>query len=382
MKKKIVFLALHLSYGGTERAIISEANMLVEKYDVELMSFYRLYDKPAFSVDPRVKITYLTEGLKPNRDEIKDAIKKKKFIRLLNECVKSVKILFWRTSKMKKAIKSSDADVMISTRYLYHRLLAKNAKKGVCCIAQEHNHHNNNEKYIKKQVEAVKNMDYFMPVSQELTDFYANKLKEASVKCKYIPHSLDYIPGKVSDLRKKNILSVGRLSPEKNYSELIEVFRELCEDNAEWTLNIVGDGVEREKLISLIKEYHLEKRVVLHGFKDKKYIEKLMYQSSIYIMTSLTESFGLVLIEAQSYGLPCIAYDCAQGAREIIGNGVNGILIPDYSRDKMVHECKKMMKEYEYRRMIGEKGRLSIQKYSSDCVKTQWFGFIDSIKSK
>ena len=57
MTKKIVFLALHLSYGGTERAIISEANMLVKRYEVEIISFYHLCDKPAFEVDPRVKIT-------------------------------------------------------------------------------------------------------------------------------------------------------------------------------------------------------------------------------------------------------------------------------------------------------------------------------------
>lgn len=153
----------------------------------------------------------------------------------------------------------------------------------------------------------------------------------------------------------------------------------MCVEDTEWTLNIIGDGVEKEKLNLLIEEYHLKDRVVLHGFRDKKYIEKLMYQSSIYVMTSLTESFGLVLIEAQSYGLPCIAYDCAQGAKEIIEDGVNGILIRDYSRERMVNECKKMMREYEYRKKIGENGRKSVNKYSCECVEKQWFDFIDNI---
>ena len=379
MTKKIVFLALHLSYGGTERAIISEANMLVKRYEVEIISFYHLCDKPAFEVDPRVKITYLTEGLKPNRDEIKNAIKSKRPLQLIKECSKSIRILYLRTASMKKAIKKSNGDVLISTRYLYHKLLTENAKDGVVCIAQEHNHHNNNEEYIKKQIESVKQMDYFMPVSQELTDFYADRLSETTVKCRYIPHSLNYIPEKVSDLRGKSIISVGRLSPEKNYEELINVFKQLCAEDTEWTLNIVGDGVEKEQLNSLIEEYHLKNRVVLHGFRDKKYIEKLMYQSSIYVMTSLTESFGLVLIEAQSYGLPCIAYDCAQGAKEIIEDGVNGILIRDYSRERMVNECQKMMQEYEYRKKIGENGRKSVNKYSCECVEKQWFEFIDNI---
>lgn len=378
--KKIVFLALHLSYGGAEQAIISEANMLVEKYDVEILCFYQLIDKPAFEVNPKVKITYLTKGLRPNREEIKAAIKSRNIIELVKECCKSIRILYLRTAKMKKAIIASDGDVIVSTRYLYHKLLTKNARPGVVCIAQEHNHHNDDQKYIKRQINSVKKMDYYMPVSQELTEFYKNKLSTFGVRCKYIPHCLDRIPDKISDLKGKNIISVGRLSPEKNYVELIAVFREICKEIPDWTLHIVGDGTEKEKLISLIEEYHLENRVILHGFRNKDYIEKLMYESSMYVMTSLTESFGLVLIEAQSYGLPCIAYDCAHGAREIIENGVNGILISDYSRDKMVHECVKMMKEYEYRKYLGDNGRTNAYKYSRNYVKEQWFEFIDNIK--
>ena len=64
------------------------------KDEVEIISFYHLCDKPAFEVDPRVKITYLTEGLKPNRDEIKNAIKSKRPLQLLKECSKSIKILY------------------------------------------------------------------------------------------------------------------------------------------------------------------------------------------------------------------------------------------------------------------------------------------------
>ena len=62
-----------------------------------------------------------------------------------------------------------------------------------------------------------------------------------------------------------------------------------------------------------------------------------------------------------------------------IEDGVNGILIRDYSRERMVNECKKMMREYEYRKKIGENGRKSVNKYSCECVEKQWFDFIDNI---
>ena len=72
--KKITFLMLHLGYGGAEQAVIAQANLLVEKYNVEIISFYKLYENPAFEVDPRIEIKYLTENVKPNREEIKKSL--------------------------------------------------------------------------------------------------------------------------------------------------------------------------------------------------------------------------------------------------------------------------------------------------------------------
>lgn len=378
--KKITFLVLHLAYGGAEQAVISEANLLAEKYNVEIICFYRLLDKPAFYLNPKVKVTYLTEGIRPNRDEIKKAVSERKLIQIVKEGVKSFKILYLRKSKMKYAIRQSDADIIISSRYLYHKLLTQNAKKNVVCIAQEHNHHNNNEKYIKKQVDAVKNMDYFMPVSKELTDFYEKKLSEEKVRCKYIPHYLERIPEISSDLCGKNLVSVGRLAPEKDFSELIEIFAEISGKAQEWKLHIIGDGDERGRLQEMIHEKGLQDRVILHGFQGKEYIEKIMYRSSVYVMTSRTESFGLVLIEAQSYGLPCIAYDSAQGAKEIIDSGKNGLLIKDRSRKEMVSGILHLMQDKDYREQLGNEGKRNAMKYSKDSVRTQWYDFIDNLR--
>ena len=378
--KKITFLVLHLAYGGAEQAVISEANLLAEKYNVEIFCFYRLLDKPAFYLDPKVKVTYLTEGLRPNRDEIKKAVSERKLIQIVKEGVKSFKILYLRKNKMKYAIRQSDANIIISSRYLYHKLLTQNAKKNVICIAQEHNHHNNNEKYIKKQIDAVKNMDYFMPVSKELTDFYEKKLSKEKVRCKYIPHYLERIPEIPSDLCGKNLISIGRLAPEKDFSELIEVFAEISGKEQDWKLHIIGDGDERDRLQEMIQEKGLQDRVILHGFQGKEYIEKIMYQSSVYVMTSRTESFGLVLIEAQSYGLPCIAYDSAQGAKEIIDSGKNGLLIKDRSRKEMVSGVLHLMQDKDYREQLGNAGKQSAIKYSKNNVRMQWYDFIDNLR--
>lgn len=348
--KKIVFLMLHLGIGGAEKAVISQANLLADKYEVEIISMYRLSEKPAFAVHPKVKITYLSENLKPNREELKAAIRRKAVWRVFREVFVSLKVLYLRKACMKRAIRACDGDIIISSRYLYHRMLTKNAGKSVVCIAQEHNHHNNNEKYIHKMINAVKDMQYFMPVSKELTDFYTERLAEYPVQCRYIPHYLEEFPEEFSELTTKNMISVGRLSPEKGYLELVELFAEFSRNNPDWKLHIIGDGSCRKQLEERIGEEHLESRIVLHGFRNKPYINEQLKQSSVYVMTSLTEAFGLVLLEAQSYGVPCIAYDSARGALEIIESGRTGILIENRNREKMLHELQKLADDYELRK--------------------------------
>lgn len=375
--KKILFLAMHLGYGGAEKAIISEANILVEKYDVEIACTYKLYDKPAFPLDERVKVSYLSETLKPNKDELKQAIQEKAFGKILKEAWRSIQVLRYRTASIKKAIQASDADIIISTRYLYHKILAKNKKAGVITIAQEHNHHNNNEKYIDQMIQSVKGIDYFMPVSQELTDFYADKV--GTTVCKYIPHALDYIPEQVSALSDGNIVSVGRLAKEKGYQDLIDVFSLVAKEYPGWKLHIVGDGDERKALEQRIEDKQLQSQVVLHGYQSKEYINKLLAGSAIYVMSSYTESFGIVLIEAQSFGIPCIAFDSARGALEIVKDQENGYLIANRDFAAMAEKIKLLIDNPQLRQQLGEKGRENSLQYSESVIQTKWFEFIDNM---
>ena len=88
--KKISILSLHLGYGGIEKSITALANLLCEDYEVEIACVYKLYDKPVFELDPRVKIKYLTK-VKPNKKELKEALKQKNPLKILKEGLKSVK---------------------------------------------------------------------------------------------------------------------------------------------------------------------------------------------------------------------------------------------------------------------------------------------------
>ena len=170
--KKISIIALHLGFGGVENAISSIANMLCDYYDVEIISTYKILDKPAFELNKKIEVRYLIENLTPNRAELKNAIENKKIINIFKEIIKSFKILYLKKHRMIEALKDIDTDIIISTRDIHNKWVGKYVKDNVIKIAQEHNHHNNNIKYINKVLHSLKNIDYLIPVSKELAVFY------------------------------------------------------------------------------------------------------------------------------------------------------------------------------------------------------------------
>lgn len=377
--KKIAILALHLGAGGVENVISNVANILCNDYDIEIISTYKLSETPFFDIDNKVKITYLTEGIKPNKEELKESIKKFKVVNIFKEIYKGFKTLYLKRKTMIEAIKNIDADIVISTRALHSKLLGKYGNKNIIKIAQEHNHHNNNKKYIRKVVNSVRNMDYFMPVSNELKTFYAEKLKNTKIKVEYIPNCLDIFPERVSSLDEKNIISVGRLSPEKGFDDLIDVFEIVNSKHPDWSLNIVGGGVLFDYLKNKINQKNLEGIINLTGFKDKNELSELYLNSSIYVMTSWTESFGLVLAEAGSYGIPLLAFEDAGGPKEIIHEGKNGFLISNRDKEEMANKICMLIEDVNLRDKLGREARKLAENFKKDNISNIWLSFIRNI---
>lgn len=375
--KKISILSLHLGYGGIEKSIIALANLLCKKYEVEIVCTYKLYDKPVFDLNKKVNVCYLMEGYRPNRVEFKRALKKKKIFTAFKEGLKSLKILHLRRKTMINYIKNNDADVIISTRDIFNAWLGDYAKSEVLKIGWEHNHYHDNYRYARNVIRSVYYLDYFVLVSASLKDFYESHLTTSNCQCVYIPNIIDKIPKKVSSLETKRIVSVGRLSPEKGYMDLLKVFSVIANKYPTWHLDIIGDGVEKERLEKFINNHELNERITLHGFQNKDYIDKILHDSSIYVMTSYTESFGIVLLEAMSHGLPCIAFDSAEGARELINSGMNGYLIKNRSYAAMIKKIEDLMKNKNVRKKIGLAGRESIKIYTSEIVGEQWYNLIE-----
>lgn len=369
--KKITIFTLGLGYGGVEKYFSSLCKMLQDDYKIEIVSTYKVLDIPAFEFSDKINITYLISD-KPNKQEIKDAIKKKKIVALIKEMFKAIRILFLRRKRNIDYIKKLDTDYIITTRF-HSKLVGKYAKKNIIKIATEHNYHNNDKKYINKIIKSVTNFNYFILVSEELKDFYDDKVKP---KCIYIPNVIDKLPKTRSNLNTNNLVSVGRFSSEKGFEDAVEVIKLVKEKIKDVKLYLIGDGILKADLENKVKEYQLENNIIFPGFLNQKQQEKYLLDSSIYLMTSHTESFGLVLIEAMSYGLLCIAFDSANGAKKLLTE--NGILIKNRDKRQMADEIIRLLNNRKKIEEISEKGYLYCQSYLIDNVKKDWLKLLGS----
>ena len=372
--KKITILCLHLGYGGIENAISMLSNILVKDYEVEIVSTYKLYDKPAFEINKNVKIKYLFTNLKPNRKEIKDCIKNHKYISLIKELFKSVKVLYYKKKAMVDYIKTCDSDIIITTRDIHNLWLSKYGNKDSVKIGWEHNHHNNNKKYINTIVKSVKGLDYFVVVSNELFEFYKDKVKPKTV-C--IPNFINYFPKSKSKLNTHNIVNIGRLSKEKGQIDLIDIVKFVKKDIKDIHLDIIGEGFERDALEEKIKKEHLSKYVTLHGFLNKDEMDPILKDSSLFILPSFTESFGLVILEAMAYKIPCLSFSSARGALEIIENGTDGYIIEGRDKKLMKDKIVELLNNQKKLKVMGNNALLKAKEFNSDKALEKWVNLIE-----
>lgn len=245
--KKVSILSLHLGYGGIEKSVAALANMLVDDYEVEIACTYKLFEKSVFPVDDRVKIVYLT-SVKPNRDKIKKALRKKQLFKLVKETFYALKVLRLREKTMISYIKNCDSDVVIATRDIFDEWLGKYGQDKVLKIGWEHNHYHGDFKYAANITRSNKQLDYLVLVSNSLRAFYEKELIKSKCQVVYIPNVIEGIPEKIAPLDEKRLVSVGRLSPEKGFIDLLKMFNILHKDYPDWRLDIIGDGVEKDKL--------------------------------------------------------------------------------------------------------------------------------------
>lgn len=368
--KKITFLVLHLGYGGIETATINTANSLCDKYDIEIMSFYNLDNNQANKLNSKIKIKYLYNG-NPNKEEFLKSLHNHKIFNTLKEGIKAGQILLKKRIKVIKYIKNCKSDYIVSTRCEFSTLLSKYGNNNTVKIAQEHRYHNNDKKYINTIKNKYNNIDYLFALTKCLYNDYKEFLKNNKhTKVELVPNMLYEIPKCNSKLDKKNIITISRLDYGKKNDDIIKSFSKIKESN--WKLYIIGDGKEFNNLKKLINDLNLKNKVILTGYKNKEEINKYMLDSSLFLMASITEGLPMVLLEAMSYGIPCIAYDVPSGVNDIIEDGRNGYIIKNRNEIEYIKRIEEVINDSKLRNDLGTNAKEKAKEFSKEKIVKIW----------
>lgn len=196
-----------------------------------------------------------------------------------------------------------------------------------------------------------------------------------------IPNSLIKVPQNKSDLNSKIVTAIGRFTYDKGFDELIYAWKEVSKKNPDWVLQICGDGELKELITELISKLGLTSTIKY--IPPTQHIEEVYLDTAIYVMTSRSEGLPMVLIEASSYGLPLVVFDCPCGPREIVIDRFNGFLIPNRDVKEFSNAIDYLIKDDALRKLMGENAKISvIEKFNNTKIMNQWVSLFTELISK
>lgn len=184
-----------------------------------------------------------------------------------------------------------------------------------------------------------------------------------------ISNALSCFPSKVSDCRTKRIVAAGRYTPQKGYDLLLKIWESVRCEFPDWELTIYGDGESRPQLERYAAEHGLDNVRLEHSVND---VFDRFAEGSFSVLSSRFEGFGLVVIEAMACGLPVVAFDCKCGPGEIIRDGEDGVLVPAGDCTALAEGMKRLMRDEELRRRMGQAARRNVARFRMENVMEQW----------
>lgn len=201
-----------------------------------------------------------------------------------------------------------------------------------------------------------------------LTEEDKNKFLEINKRVQVINNPITIDNDEVSGLEEKVISWTGRIAnPQKGIDYLAKVSAQLPQG---WKISIAGDG-DMELMKNLLQHYGAEDKVILHGALAGQDLKQHYLNSSIYLMTSRFEGFGLVLVEAMSFGLPIVAFN-QTGSNHVLDGGRYGILVENGNVNQMVEKLQSLITDFDTRKMYQEKSLDRVKTFSLDKVVRSW----------
>lgn len=365
---RIIILSSNMTEtGGIQRLTASLANSFskCENVDVHIINSGIKNGKERFELDNRITNIYM--GIEP-----KNLLGLTIFEKLIDNFNTFIKIKRF----FKKYEFDDGENIVIALGHSQSCLLPfiipnkKNIKK----IGSQHNPISYNLIYSIIRKISLKKLDKYILLNETMQEDF---LKHYNFGNTCIIENPNRINGKKSDLNNKIVIAVGRLTEQKNFEALINIWSDIKEKNLNWTLRIIGDGPLKEELLSQIKKLNLEDVIELKSFNNN--IENEYYKADILAMTSIYEGFGLVLVEAQSCGIPTIAFDCPTGPRNIINDGKDGYLIENRNTEQFIKKLDDLMNNNEMRWKMGDNAFENSKRFDVETITEKWIKLFNEI---
>lgn len=351
---KIVFIGFLHGYGGAERSIISVANGLVNLgHEVSLISLKS--NNVVYKLDKKVNYIYI-----PDRESLNFYTKLKRFwdlTKVLKKLKPDLVISFW----LQPAVYSAILSKFIGFKTIY-------SERG-----------DPSDKEYSGKLGLLRNiffnfMDGFVFQSKSAKEFFSENIQKKGI----VIHNAvnlkmqDYI---IPKKRRKVIVNVGRLHEQKNQRLLIKAFKKISEEFKDYKLEIFGDGDLKNELLELIKELNLEKKVLLKGTTNNLFNE--IKDASLFVLSSNYEGMPNALMEAMALGIPCITTDFSPGgARELIVNKHNGLLVKRNSINELVCAIRYMLHNYEEAQKMGKNAMEISNTHSIENIIKKWENYV------
>ncbi|WP_103865540.1 glycosyltransferase family 4 protein [Aquimarina sp. I32.4] len=372
---KIIFIIDQVYlHGGIERVLSIKANYFAKKKEVEVcvLTTEQKGNKPCYHFDEKVFFKDL--GINYHRN--------KSYFHPVN-----LRKIPKHVQKLKSEIKRLNPDIVVVCSHSTDTYFIPFINKKIPKIKEFHyskhielksrqNPENLYKKYFLKYADYVEGKyDALVVLNKDEATYY--KTDNTCI----IPNPLTFYPKEITDISQKVVIAAGRIAPVKGYDTLIDIWNQVYSKNKDWKLYIYGEGNVhyKKKIGDKIVEYGLQEVVSLKGATDR--IKDKMLNSSIFVMTSHNECFPLVLLEAQSCGLPIVSFDCPHGPRNIIDPDT-GVLVPLYNNVVFVEKLIQLMDNKEELLRMSKNARENSSKYQLEIIMGLWEQMFNNLISK
>lgn len=356
--KKVVLTIGSISSGGAERVLCDIANHL-NKIGISVIVIVTKRMNNEYRLNSGIEIISLNED-KENKDE--------------NKIIKNIKYIL----KFRNYIKKINPDTILSflLEPNFRTIISTAGIKSRVIVSVRNDPDKEYNNFILKKIADIL---YSFADGVVFQTEYAKMCfhKNIRKKGKIIPNSVNesFIRERYLGDRDKEIVTVGRLFKQKNHKLLIDAFEIISKKYPDYNLKIYGEGPERKNLEKQIKELGMEDSVCLMGMKDD--INKYIYKSKMFILSSDYEGIPNALLEAMSLGLPVISTRCSGGGAEfLIENEVNGLLIPVGNKWEMAKAIERLLEDNGYCNQLSKNANQISLKLSPAVILDNWANYL------